>query len=124
MLTNIGNGEISFVNIIHNKIIPALRNIINLICVETARNESYIPIFRTAENCQIVIQANNNNGRNGSCLTWLATSLEEKRRQIKYCITSFFHKSHLWHVGHQMAVVLLYILHQTSVFEAIWQELP
>ena len=22
----------------------------------------------------------NNNGRNGSCLTWLATSLEEKRR--------------------------------------------
>ena len=23
---------------------------------------------------------NNNNGRNGSCLTWLAASLEEKRR--------------------------------------------
>ena len=23
---------------------------------------------------------NNNNGRNGSCLTWLATSLEERRR--------------------------------------------
>ena len=27
------------------------------ICVDTARNESYITIFRTAENCQIVIQA-------------------------------------------------------------------
>ena len=25
---------------------------------------------------------NNNNGRNGSCLTWLATSLEEKRRWL------------------------------------------
>ena len=25
---------------------------------------------------------NNNNGRNGSCLTWLATSLEEKRRGL------------------------------------------
>ena len=24
----------------------------------------------------------NNNGRNGSCLTWLATSLEEKRRWL------------------------------------------
>ena len=27
-----------------------------------------------------VQNSNNNNGRNGSCLTWLATSLEEKRR--------------------------------------------
>ena len=25
---------------------------------------------------------NNNNGRNGSCLTWLATTLEEKRRWL------------------------------------------
>ena len=25
---------------------------------------------------------NNNNGRNDSCLTWLATSLEEKRRWL------------------------------------------
>ena len=25
---------------------------------------------------------NNNNGRNGSCLTWLATSLEDKRRWL------------------------------------------
>ena len=25
---------------------------------------------------------NNNNGRNGSCLAWLATSLEEKRRWL------------------------------------------
>ena len=24
----------------------------------------------------------NNNGRNGSCLTWLATSLEQKRRWL------------------------------------------
>ena len=32
--------------------------------------------------------------------------------------------SHLWHVGRQLAVVLLYIMHQQSVFEAIWQELP
>ena len=29
----------------------------DVICGETARNESYLPIFRTAENCQIVIQA-------------------------------------------------------------------
>ena len=28
------------------------------------------------------INNNNNNGRNGSCLTWLATSLEEKRRWL------------------------------------------
>ena len=26
--------------------------------------------------------SNNNNGRNGSCLTWLATSLEEKRKWL------------------------------------------
>ena len=30
----------------------------------------------------IINNNNNNNGRNGSCLTWLATSLEEKRRWL------------------------------------------
>ena len=30
----------------------------------------------------LIIIINNNNGRNGSCLTWLATSLEEKRRWL------------------------------------------
>ena len=46
-------------------------------------------------------------------------------RQVLYIynISTFFHKRHLWHVGRQLAVVLLYILHQKSVFEAIWQEL-
>ena len=43
--------------------------------------------------------------------------------QTKISHYHFFHKRHLWHVGRQLAVVLLYILHQKSVFEAIWQEL-
>ena len=30
----------------------------------------------------LYFSCNNNNGRNGSCLTWLATSLEEKRRWL------------------------------------------
>ena len=33
-------------------------------------------------NVNYLINCNNNNGRNGSCLTWLATSLEEKRRWL------------------------------------------
>ena len=70
------------------------------ICVETARKESYVTDFRTAENGLIVIQAK------------------------KYHITGFFHNNHLWHIEHQLAVVLLFSLHQNSVFEAIWQELP
>ena len=36
----------------------------------------------------------------------------------------FFHNNHLWHIGRQLTVVLLYILHQNSVFEAIWPEIP
>ena len=43
--------------------------------------------------------------------------------RLKYHITSFFHNNHLWHVGRQLAVVLLFTLHQNSVFGAIWQEL-
>ena len=34
---------------------------------------------RTAFSQAALKNAHNNNGRNGSCLTWLATSLEEKR---------------------------------------------
>ena len=67
--------------------------IIIIICVEPARSESYIPIFRTAENGQIVIQA--------------------KTSHYQF----FFHKSHLWHVGHLLAIALLYILHQKSVLK-------
>ena len=54
------------------------------ICGEKARNESYIPIFGTAENGLKVIQAKN------------------------IIITSFFHNNHLWHIGRQLAVVLLF----------------
>ena len=32
--------------------------------------------------CMVTNNNNNNNRRNGSCLTWLATSLEEKRRWL------------------------------------------
>ena len=32
--------------------------------------------------CACTYNNNNNNGRSGSCLTWLATSLEEKRRWL------------------------------------------
>ena len=40
-----------------------------------------------SDTCGAVVSGNkiidyNNNGRNGSCLTWLATSLEEKRRWL------------------------------------------
>ena len=30
----------------------------------------------------VIYYNNNNNGRNGTCLTWLATSFEEKRRWL------------------------------------------
>ena len=72
------------------------------ICVGTSRNESYVRISTAAENGLLVIQTKN----------------------ITLGPTTFFHKRHLWHVGRQLAVVLLYILHQKSVFEALWQELP
>ena len=40
------------------------------------------PVHESQYSCTLKVNNNNNNGRNGSCLTWLATSLE-KRRWLK-----------------------------------------
>ena len=61
--------------------------------LQTSRNESYVRISIAAENGLIVIQTKN------------------------ITLPLFFHKRHLWHVGRQLAVVLLYILHQKSVLK-------
>ena len=58
--------------------------IIIVITQQSRRIASLIPdrmTTRTDFAAWLTIQSNNN-GRNGSCLTWLATSLEEKRRWL------------------------------------------
>ena len=65
---------------------------------------------------------NNNNGRNGSCFTWLAASLEEKRRWLIINASPRGHvlnKFRIWKERHiQMIGMALHLFSVTLVQSA------
>ena len=94
-LTNLGYGGASSTCPTTKVILPhTWGNMTNTGCLIVKKNHFYYPLVCRSfiitlndsaynnNNNNNTNNNNNNNGRSGSCLTWLATSLEEKRRWL------------------------------------------